>query len=258
MTRLLFIFMILIVVVTGCSGSIKEDNALYSHGAVVRTDTTEKRIHLVFTGDEFADGGGIIRRTLAEHGIKASFFLTGNFYRNPDFNEIIRGLVRDGHYMGAHSDKHLLYASWEDRDCTLVSREVFEKDVMDNYAEMKRFGINKEDAPFYLPPYEWYNREIARWTRKLGLVLVNFTPGTYSNADYTIPDMGDRYITSDTIFSRILRYEEKRGLNGFILLTHIGVHPDRPDPFYLELDSLIQVLKKRGYSFNLLDQAIPS
>jgi len=70
--------------------------------------------------------------------------------------------------------------------------------------------------------------------------------------------MGSRYLSSDTIFSRILHYEEEKGLNGFIMLLHIGVHPERPDPFYYELDSLIQVLKKRGYSFSLLDPAIPS
>ncbi len=223
----------------------------------MRTDTTAKRIHLVFTGDEFADGGEIILETLAEHGIKASFFLTGNFYRNPDFKEIIHGLVRDGHYLGAHSDRHLLYASWEDRDSTLVSREAFNKDVLDNYAEMKRFNIHKKDAPYYLPPYEWYNREIAGWTRDLGLILVNFTPGTYSNADYTIPSMRERYTSSDTIYNRILRYEKDHGLNGFILLTHIGVHPERPDPFYLKLDDLITVLKQKGYRFTLLDKAIP-
>ncbi len=172
------------------------------------------------------------------------------------FKSIIDGFMKDGHYLGAHSDRHLLYASWENRDSTLVSRREFEKDVLDNYAEMARFGVTKEDAPYYLPPYEWYNEEIACWTRDLGLMLVNFSPGTYSNADYTIPDMGNRYVTSDTIFARILRYEENYGLNGFILLTHIGVHPDRPDPFYLKLDELIVELKKRGYRFRLLNDAI--
>jgi len=252
------IWIMILLVYAGCTAS-KQDKALvYSHGAVTRTDTSQKQIHLVFTGDEYADGGPVIREVLDKYGIKASFFLTGNFYRNPDFQPIIEGLREDGHYLGAHSDRHLLYASWENRDSTLVSREEFERDVLNNYREMFRFGIQKEEAPYYLPSYEWYNEEIARWTKELGLVLVNFSPGTYSNADYTIPDMGNRYIPSDTIFERILNYEEDNGLNGFILLLHIGVHPERPDPFYYQLDSLIQVLKKRGYTFNLLDKAIPS
>ncbi len=39
----------------------------------------------------------------------------------------------------------------------------------------------------------WYNAQISAWTAERGLTLVNFTPGTRSNADYTTPDMGDRY-----------------------------------------------------------------
>lgn len=252
------IWISLFIIYTGCHMPTQEKTLIYSHGAITRTDTSQKHIHLVFTGDEYAEGGPVIREVLDKHGIKASFFLTGNFYRNPDFHPMIKELIEDGHYLGAHSDRHLLYASWENRDSTLVSREAFEKDVLNNYREMFRFGIKKEEAPYYLPPYEWYNEEIARWTNDLGLVLINFSPGTSSNADYTIPSMGRRYLSSDTIFSRILRYEEEKGLNGFILLLHIGVHPERPDPFYYKLDSLIQVLKKRGYGFTLLDQAIPS
>lgn len=243
--------------IIACGDKVSNTHLIYSHGAVMRTDTTEKRIHLVFTGDEFADGGEILRETLGKHDVKGSFFLTGNFYRNPDFGPIIRGLHEDGHYLGAHSDRHLLYATWEDRDSLLVTRDEFLKDLLDNYKEMERFGVRKGDAPYYIPPYEWYNEEIARWTQETGFILVNFTPGTYSNADWTIPEPGRQYVSSDSIYARILRYEEKNGLNGFILLTHIGAHPDRPDPFYDYMDDLITVLKERGYRFTLLDEAIP-
>lgn len=253
-----FILFGLFLLIIACSIRKENPALIYSHGAVMRTDTTVKRIHLVFTGDEFADGGDVLRETLAKHGVKGSFFLTGNFYRNPEFETIIRGLHEDGHYLGAHSDRHLLYATWENRDSLLVTREEFLKDLLDNYAEMERFGIQKEDAPYYIPPYEWYNEEIARWTEDAGFILVNFSPGTYSNADWTIPELGRQYVSSDTIFARILRYEEKNGLNGFILLTHIGAHPDRPDPFYFWMDDLISELKDRGYRFTLLNKAIPS
>jgi hypothetical protein len=46
---------------------------------------TEGAIALVFTGDEFADGGDLIASTLRQQNIKASFFFTGRFYKNPDF-----------------------------------------------------------------------------------------------------------------------------------------------------------------------------
>ena len=57
-------------------------------------------------------------------------------------------------------------------------------------------GPWKADAPYFMPPYEWYNAQVSTWTAEHGLTLVNFTPGTRSNADYTTPAMGDRYVPS--------------------------------------------------------------
>lgn len=228
-------------------------------GGIIRTDQAKKEIHLVFTGHEFADGGELIRGVLKKHGIKASFFFTGDFYRKREFSNIIASLRKDGHYLGAHSDKHLLYCSWEKRDSLLVMKDSFQLDLKANYREMKRFGISQSDARYFLPPYEWYNDSISTWTKELGLVLVNFTPGTYSNADWTHPGLGKQYLSSDTIYSRILRYETSKpnGLNGFLLLTHIGTDPRRKDKFYFRLDGLIRTLEERGYRFIPLDKSIP-
>ena len=43
--------------------------------------------------------------------------------------------------------------------------------------------------------------------RKWDLQLVNFSPGTRSNADYTYPEMGNKYVSSDAIMKSILQYE---------------------------------------------------
>lgn len=220
-------------------------------GGITRADVSKKEIRLVFTGHEFADGGDSIRRVLHTHRIKASFFFTGDFYRNDRFSELIAGLKHDDHYLGAHSDRHLLYCSWEKRDSLLVSKEVFRNDLLANYREMERFGILRNNARFFLPPYEWYNDSISAWTRELGFILVNFTPGTTSNADWTHPELGPQYVSSDTIYARIMRYEAAapHGLNGFLLLTHIGTDPRRRDKFYLRLGELILQLKEKGYRF---------
>ena len=184
--------------------------------------------------------------------MKASFFFTGDFFRS--FPSLVDSIKEDGHYIGAHSDKHLLYADWNNRDSTLVTEKEFKSDLKNNYSEMKNFGIGKKDAQFFLPPYEWYNDLISSWTNDLGLTLINFTPGTYSNADYTTPDMGERYLSSEEIYNRILSYEEENpnGLNGFILLLHIGTDPKRTDKFYNKLDELIKELRQRGYEFKSL------
>ncbi|PJA53389.1 MAG: polysaccharide deacetylase [Candidatus Marinimicrobia bacterium CG_4_9_14_3_um_filter_48_9] len=251
-----FLIVTLVLLIVACSETPSTTHRLYDHGGIIRTDTTQKIITLVFTGGDYADGGTVILATLNFRGIKGAFFFTGEFYRNPAFSGLIHDLKKHGHYLGAHSDEHLLYCDWTQRDSTLVTRTEFREDVDNNYAEMARFGIRKQEAPWFLPAFEWYNDTIAAWTNELGLTLVNFSPGTYSNADYTTPDMGKRYLDSETIFQRILDYEERRGLNGFLLLTHIGTDPRRTDKFYPRLDGLIVELKKRGYRFVSLPDAM--
>jgi peptidoglycan/xylan/chitin deacetylase (PgdA/CDA1 family) len=230
----------------------------YSYGAIVRGDVSSPQIALVFTGDEHGDGTPHIARVLDSLNVKASFFFTGRFYRNPVFEASIQRLRADGHYLGAHSDQHLLYCSWEERDSTLVSREEFRSDVLGNYMEIKRFGIDMSDAPYFLPAYEWYNEQIGEWTDELGLQLVSYTPGTRSHADYTTADMGEYYVATETIVESILTFEAKEsdGLNGFILLAHVGVSPERMDKFYLQLGPLVAELMNRGYAFVRIDELL--
>ncbi len=231
------------------------DHKTYSYGANIRGDSTQKKIYLVFTGDEYADGAETISKVLAQEKVKASFFLTGNFYRNPNFHSLIKKLKNDGHYLGPHSDQHLLYCDWNKRDSLLVTQTGFETDLNNNYQAMANFGINKEAAGYFLPPYEWYNQTIADWTKAQGLQLINFTPGTRSNADYTYPEMGKSYRSSDEIYRSITTFNETKpnGLNGFILLLHIGTDARRTDKFYNRLAELITYLKKADYKLARID-----
>jgi peptidoglycan/xylan/chitin deacetylase (PgdA/CDA1 family) len=227
-------------------------------GAITRGRKTEKRLSIVFTGDEFADGGAKIAQVLKANQIKASFFLTGRFYKNPEFKGLVNELKMNGHYLGAHSDKHLLYNDWNKRDSLLVNQAQFSKDLKSNYDAMAKFGIKKSDAKYFLPPYEWYNKTIADWTSHEGLQLINFTAGTRSNADYTYPALGKAYRGSDEIYQSIVDYEKNsvNGLNGFILLLHIGTDPRRTDKFYDRLPMLLKFLKNKGYKMGTINDLL--
>jgi peptidoglycan/xylan/chitin deacetylase (PgdA/CDA1 family) len=229
-----------------------------SHGGIIRGDTTKKNIALVFTGDEFGDGGAYISKVLKKENVHGSFFLTGNFYRNKKFKKVIKDLKQNGNYLGTHSDKHLLYCDWVKRDSLLVTNKQFKEDLQNAYKELMQWGVEKDQAHYFLPPYEWYNDSISKWTNETGLQLINFTPGTRSNADYTYPEMGNKYLSSDTIFHSILNYEmhSTSGLNGFILLVHIGTDPRRTDKFYYRLPELINELEDRGYAFVRIDELL--
>lgn len=224
--------------------------------AITRGDTSRKRLALVLTGHEFADGGEHIAQTLKRLGVGASFFFTGDFYENPAFAPLIRRLHADGHYLGPHSGKHLLYCDWKQRDSLLVTRPQFEADLDMNLRAMARLGL--PEPHFFLPPYEWYNDAILQWTDDLGMQLINFTPGTRSNADYTYPEMMKSYVSSEQIYSSVVQYENRHpaGLNGFLLLIHIGTDPRRTDKFYFQLDKLIRYLQHKDYELVIVPRLL--
>jgi endoglucanase len=256
---LLFVFLYIYSAPNYCQERAFLNKVIYDDfGAIVRGDTTQKKITLVFTGDEYADGGTHILKVLKKHKISGAFFFTGRFYSNAEFKPIIRNMKKFRHYLGAHSDQHLLYCDWVKRDSLLIDKIVFAEDLRANYEKMSAHGIKTKDAPYFLPPFEWYNKTISEWTRQEGFTLINFTHGTRSAADYTYPEMESRYLSSDYIFQSIIDYEKKsaNGMNGFFLLIHIGTDPRRTDKFYFRLDDLLSYLKNKGYEFISLNEMI--
>lgn len=231
------------------------ENKTFVHGAVIRGNPGLKEIALIFSGDEYGEGLSFIRKQLKREKVPASFFFTGRFYRNPGFRKGLRGLIRDGHYMGAHSDQHLLYCDWVRRDSLLVDQQEFLTDLDRNYEAMETTGADIRRAVFYLPPYEWYNDTISAWAAQKGIKLINFTPGTLSHTDYTT--LSDKnYRSNKVIYESVVNFEITRGLNGFILLMHIGAGPGRPEKFYNLLPRLIDHLKERGYVFRAVDELL--
>ncbi|PWT75252.1 MAG: cellulase [Bacteroidetes bacterium] len=230
---------------------------IHDHGALVRGDSLVKKVSIVFTGDEFGEGLDTIIDALHRFNAKASFFFTGNFYSNPAFSSAIQKLKSEGHFLGPHSNKHLLYCDWKNRDQLLVTRSLFQKDLKENLLKMKLAGIDLEKATFFLPPYEWWNDSIANWSEKMGMKLICFTPGIRTNADYTYPAMKE-YLSSSSIWQSILVADQQKqdGLNGFIILIHAGADPRRKDKFYNKLGSLIQYLYEHHYMISGLEDLL--
>jgi peptidoglycan/xylan/chitin deacetylase (PgdA/CDA1 family) len=223
-------------------------------GAIRKGNKYQKQLTLIFSGHEFADGGFTILKILKKYNIKGTFFFTGDFYRNDNFRPFLDSLVEHGHYLGAHSDKHLLYNDWTDKNL-LVSEDQFKLDLENNYRELIRFGFNKNNALYFLPPYEWNDGSITKWTEDWGLRLINYSMGTLSHADYTTPK-DPNYRSSEAIFNSVIEFEKSNGLNGFLLLTHVGTSPERKDKFYNRLDELIVDLNKKGYDFVSLQELL--
>lgn len=233
-----------------------------SYGAIIRGPASEKRLSLVFTGDEFGESAAPILDALRQRKIKASFFLTGKFVRDPKLRPLAARMIAEGHYLGPHSNGHLLYCDWAQRDRSLVTKEEFSSDLEQNVAGLRDMGALRDGRTVYfMPPYEWYNRDQAVWASEMELsppakiVLINFTPGSGSNRDYARE--GDpRFVPAQKIYDDILAYEEReeRGLRGFILLLHLG--SGRKDPFHPLVGKLCDELKNRGYEAVRIDELL--
>jgi peptidoglycan/xylan/chitin deacetylase (PgdA/CDA1 family) len=226
------------------------------YDAIVRGDVTAKKLALVFTGDQHGEGTTYILNVLKDRKLKASFFVTGNFLRDMNFRPQLNRMIAEGHYLGPHSDSHPLYCSWDDRDKSLVTQAFFTADLRKNIADLRAIGALSDGAPIYLiPPYEWHNRQHVEWCRDVGVTMINFTPGSGSNRDYA-PEGHARFVPSGAILNDILAYEKKdpQGLNGFLLLMHVG--SGRKDGFHVLLGRLSDELAARDYKLERVDELL--
>ena len=242
---------------TGCTSPQPDRGWTFDQGGIIRGDTLSKNIALIFTGGEHGEGTEHILDTLKQAGIKASFFVTGDYVAKREYHPLLRRMVAEGHYLGPHSHSHPLYCTWEDRSHTLVTEDFFRQDLERNITDLRWFGALRDEGPIYfIPPYEWYNAEQVRWARAMGIVLFNFTPGSGSNRDW-IPEGQRGFVHSDVILRDILAYEQEdpHGLNGFLLLLHLG--SQRVDKMHLQLSPLIDELSRRGYKFVRVDEFLP-
>jgi len=133
----------------------------------------------------------------------------------------------------------------------LVSADSLINDLRQNMVELSRFGIDASGVNYYLPPYEWYNKDHVRLIESEGQVVINFTSGLRTAADYTTPDMKN-YMSSQQLIDQLYAFEKEHNLNGGIILIHPGTHASRTDKLYLRLNEIIKNLKKKGYSFERL------
>lgn len=228
-------------------------------GAICRAARNSKEMALVFTGGEFGEGLETLLDELKARQLKAGFFFTGDFFQIEGHQPLIRRLVREGHYLGPHSDEHLLLASWED-ERTLVTKEQFTEDLLRNIDRCVQYGFKRENIRYWIPPYEHINEEVCGWAKPLGITTFNFTRGTLSHTDYA-PE-GDRaFRPSQIVIESIKEYPRKdpHGFNGFILLMHVGAGK-RQDKLHPHFAEIVDFLTNEGYKMirvdHLLDKAL--
>lgn len=247
----------------GCGKQAAQVLVKDENGIVRRVNPGEKNVYLVFTAHfsendngyfENFDGIVPVLNTLKEKGVKGSFFPTGVCFAQPQYEEPIRRIIDEGHYLSAHSYAHLVLC---ENGETLVSADSLARDFALMEAQLARFGLEKKQYYWMIPPYETCNTESRENIEALGYKLLNPSEGPIFGFDWTTPDMAS-YKTIDQMLARLWELEETEGLNGLILLIHAMNYPEKQDyerP-YNHLGEIIDTLKARGYGFRTFNDVM--
>ncbi len=223
-----------------------------------------RRVALTFDGGSLNNVGEEILDYLQQEGVRATFFLTGEFIRR--YPETVRRIVREGHQVGNHTWSHPHLTTWElnRRHQTRggVTREMLRRELEET-ARLFEKTTGQKMSPYWRAPYGEHNAEIRRWAAELGYRHVGWTVGkdlnhTLDTLDWVADASSPVYFTADQIVERILSLasEEPHGANGAVILMHMGSQRTRDFP-HRKLPEIIRGLRSMGYQFVTVEEMFP-
>lgn len=219
-----------------------------------RGDVRRPWVALTFDGGADSRECARILDTLKSRQVRATIFLTGEFLGR--YAALVRRMAAEGHEIANHTDGHPHLTMWEEEHTHRTRPEITPAFVCDQLDRLKqklaRLGVPM--VPLWRAPYGETNPLINAWARSCGYRHAGWTQGTTwsTNLDTNdwVPDSTHAgYFTSDQIVEKILNFGKNGpyGLNGGIVLMHLGTQ--RPERAWMvnKLGYLIDQLKGRGY-----------
>jgi peptidoglycan/xylan/chitin deacetylase (PgdA/CDA1 family) len=147
-----------------------------------------------------------ILKTLREHNVKITFFLTGKWIK--DNPELTRQIVAEGHEIANHTFNH--------PDLRDLGDEAIHKELADTEALLEQTA-GASSRPLFRPPYGAYDERVLR-----RLVGEGYLP-IYWTLD-SLDSVGEPK-TADFLFERVTGKLTPDKLRGAIILAHCGSQP---------------------------------
>jgi peptidoglycan/xylan/chitin deacetylase (PgdA/CDA1 family) len=196
---------------------------------ITRIPTNELLLALTF--DAGSDRGFTeeILDTLAAHGIRASFGMTGKWAEsNPD---LLRRMVQEGHALINHTydHPHMETLSTEQRLLQLARTEGIIKEATETATK-----------PYFRPPYGSYNNQV--------LIDVG-TAGYRYSLMWTVDCLGWKGLPPSEVAARC----ENALQPGAILLMHVGA----ASTDYAALEDILSAIDVRGYRYATIPELLP-
>lgn len=195
------------------------------YNAIYTGDTSGKQIYLTF--DEGYENGytAKILDTLKENGVKAVFFITGDYLRKN--SNLVERMISEGHIVGNHTMMH--------PSLPKLSDEKFEKEVGGLSKEFeKQFG---RQMKLMRPPMGEFSTKVLDKLNREGYKTVFWSVSYY---DYDTKKQKGAQNAFDSVIPNLH--------NGAIVLLH-AVSKDNAEG----LDRIIKEIKSRGYTLELLE-----
>lgn len=222
-----------------------------------RGDPGRKMVALTFDAGSDNNHTHEILAILNEYQLKCTLFLTGKFMER--YPEIVQEIVANGHEVANHTYSHPHLTSYsENRQHQLrpgVSREFVQKQLYK--ADSVFYALTGSRLkPYWRAPFGEYNEQILTWAAEMGYLHVHWT-GNFDTHDWVTDETSELYHTPQEIFEQVLKLEKEsaRGLNGVIILMHLGSQRQENHIFEI-LPHLIQEIRSRGYTFCTISELL--
>lgn len=203
---------------------------LAGYDSLYRVDTEEKVLYITFDAG-FENGNTIpILEALQKHGVKATFFLVGNYFETqPD---LVRRMVEEGHTIGNHTYSH--------PDMSAIAEESAFKEELEKNAALYRDITGQEMPQLYRPPQGKFCESNLKMAQSLGYHTVFWS---LAYVDWYENDQPTR----EEAFEKLL----PRAHPGAIVLLHSTSRTNGEI-----LDELLTKWEEMGYTFGDLSSCL--
>lgn len=187
--------------------------------ALWRMDKKVHAVYLTFDDGPVPESTPFILDTLAQHNVKATFFMVGeNVLR---YHDLYNRIVEEGHQVGNHTFNHM--------------------GSLKHWA--LTYGINTEKANelihahLFRPPHGWMRWSVYWWlSKRYKIVMWDLVTRDYS-----------KWMTPEDVLKNVKRYAR----NGSIITFHDSMKSI--EKLKYALPEALKWLKEQGYEFKTFD-----
>lgn len=204
----------------------KYDAIVDQYGAIYKVKTPKKEIYLTFDNGYENGYTEKVLDVLKKQKVPATFFVTGHYLNTAE--TLVKRMVKEGHIIGNHS--------WSHPDFTQTADAKL-KEELDMVKKKTEELTGQKEMHYMRPPRGIFSERTLQLSNELGYKHILWS---VAFLDWDVNRQQGWKYSYDNIMAQIHP--------GAILLLH-SVSKDNAEA----LDKVITDLKKRGYTFKILD-----